>query len=93
MYLKIIHFGIIFTFFTTYIDCRGDRQKSAVEDDVYTIILKILKGEFTTLCKKRTKVETNAFQRLYRYRKRSVVSVGNSGETIYLDGKRVVKLG
>ena len=73
------------------VDARGDRKESAVNDDMYEVLLGLVKtkGKLETDTKKRTLLQRNAVARFYRYCKKYEVSCSDTH--VYLDGKMLLR--
>ena len=85
---------IFFIFFCLFVgvDGRGDRKESALDDESYKLFARIIRngGKLDTKVKERTKIERSILRRYQRYRKtHSCVEL--SGDSIFIDGKRLLR--
>ncbi|XP_071482225.1 uncharacterized protein [Diadema antillarum] len=75
--------------FVAVAECRGNRKPSAMNDDTYNIIVKLVEGSFNVACAKRTVAEKSAITRFNRYRGRFTLQ--GDPPKLFLDGRRVLK--
>ena len=89
--LKIILFSLLICCFLNVLQGRGDRKESAVDDEMYEMLLKIIKAKGKSLgsVRERTALEKNALVRYYRYCKKHKVTCSDAN--IYLDGKKLLR--
>lgn len=68
------------------------RNINAISDVEYNILLKKVKGEFTTPVSERTREENKVLRKYYRWISQNKdVRVGPSGRTIYVDGRQLIR--
>ena len=75
--------------FIAVVECVGSWKPSAMNDDIYKIIVKLVEGSFDVPCAKRTTVEQTAITRFYRNRDR--YSLRGHPPELFLDEKRVLQ--
>ncbi|XP_072166910.1 uncharacterized protein, partial [Diadema setosum] len=75
--------------FVAVAECRGNRKPSAMNDETYNIIVKLVEGSFNVACAKRTVAEKSAITRFNRYRGRFTLQ--GDPPKLFLDGQRVLK--
>ena len=63
---------------------RGDRKQSAIKDEVYSAIAKIVQGDFAVPCAERTNHHHAALQYVYRCVSRLSVQVVDTRTTVLL---------
>ena len=91
VFLVYIIFFIFFCLFVG-VDGRGDRKESALDDESYKLFARIIRngGKLDTKVKERTKIERSILRRYQRYCKtHSCVEL--SGDSIFIDGKRLLR--
>ena len=88
---KIIIFLSFVCIYFSCVDARGARKESAVNDDLYDVLLGLIKnkGKLDTDTKDRTLLQRNALAQYYRYCKKYEISCSDSH--IYLDGKMLLR--
>ena len=63
---------------------RGDRKRSAIKDEVYSAIAKIVQGDFAVPCAEQTNHHYAALRYVYRYVSRLSVQVVDTRTTVLL---------
>ena len=86
---------LICILFVLSVSARGDRKESALDDETYDLLCKIIKngGRLNKLVKDRTKAENSAIRRYQRYRKTHREIKVTDGGNIEIDGKRLLRKG
>ena len=79
----------VFLLFIAAVESRGSRKPSAMNDDTYKIIVRLLEGSFDVPCAQRTTTENNAISRFYRNQDR--YSLQGHPPELLLDGKKVLR--
>ena len=63
-----------------------------LDNDEYNIMLNEIKGNFNVPVSERTKVERTTCRINYRWMKEGkTLTIGNTGQSIYIDGKRLLR--
>ena len=70
-------------------ECRGKKRTSAMDDDTYNTIVKLIEGSFSVPCAQRIVAEKSAITRYNRYRGR--FSLQGDPLELYLNEEKVVK--
>lgn len=85
---------LVFGLITLLIGCghgKKNRQISAMENDVYDIILNLCRGTFHVPVNQRTAIQKATLVRFWRNKDRYTVKKVDGAEKLLFDGKAVVK--
>ena len=90
-YVMMIALMVVLIAFNA-IDFSNNKNVLALDNNEYNIMLKEIKGNFNVPVSERTKVERTTCRNNYRWMKEGkTLTIGNTGLSIYIDGKRLLR--
>ena len=70
---------------------RGNRNPSAISDEMYDALIKLVKGEALPPVKERSRAEKSAFVRYWRSKGNIALQRQNGKEVLYLKDRRILR--